>query len=591
MKKNTIIAATLSLVAMSAVPAFAQNGTFKDVPDDHWSYQAVESLAAKKIFLGNGDGTFQGKRSMTRYEMAVIIERMLKMIPDMMPAAAQMPDMSKYASKADLEAAIRNMRPAPVANNGVSDADIKTLQRLSTEYATELKTLGVDLEATKQRLSNLEKRVTKIEEAMMKKPANELQISGDLTLGVRGNFRDKNTSPAFTDYNGFGGNGVSKHILSDTVTIQNLNVDFSKELSNGATAKATLTAGNYLDYVGKLTSLGGGRSLNTTTGLGNTNNVYLTEAYVTTEANTPVLGKTGYVIGRQPVQLTPYTLKSVDNDFYFKNRLNDNGDVYIDGVKGNVKVGIVSVMGIGGRVTQNQYANTLGFANNAPQAVDQLAGAQVKFKVNNVLNLTGTYVSHGLPSGVYRRLDNTSVSGELKVLGRTVYGEYAKADLKDPVTTNASNEAIDASAVVLGNTEKGVMVGYRKIGSGFTAPGAWEHIANIYNPVNLKGGYAQGTLPIANYQVTGLYQDYKKADGSAQRDIKSLRGTITKGQFNLLYDEAEIKTPTKTKLEFMGFVYHPSSDWSLGLQSASTKVGSGSAVKGAVASAQYVVKF
>jgi hypothetical protein len=599
MKKNTVIAATLSLVALSAVPAFAQDGAFRDVPEDHWSYSAVQSLAAKKIFLGNGDGTFQGKRSMTRYEMAVIIERMLKMIPDMMPAAAapEKMDMSKYVTKGDLEAAMRNMKPAP-SNSGVSDADVKTLQRLSKEYETELKTLGVDLEATKQRLSNLEKRVAKLEAAMGDKkmaPAGGLQIGGDLTLGARANAQDKKGNP-FTDYNGFGGIGKDERLLSDTVTIQNLNIDLSKALENGATAKATITVGNYLDYVGKLTGPAGGRSLNTVAGLGNTNNVYLTEAYVTTEANTPIIGKTGYAIGRQPVQLTPYTLKNIDTDFYFYNRLNNEGNVYIDGVKGDFKLGPVTLTGMGGRVTQNQYADTFAVAGAAPLKVDQLGAVQGKFKVSDALHLTGTYVAHGLPGTGVKRIDNTSVGAVIKIAGRTINGEYAKADLKDPVTANPNNKATDVSTQLLGNADKGVMVGYRDIQSGFTAPGSWEHIANIYNPTNIKGAYGKGTLELAGAKISGLFQSYKRSKNTdPKNDVSSLRGTITKGQWNLMLDNAEIKTSTlpsgKTKVEFMGLVYKPSTDWSLGLQSASTKVGTASAVKGAIASAQYTVKF
>ena len=49
-----------------------------DVPKDHWSYEALDYLAKNGIIEGMGDGTFQGNRTMTRYEMAAIVYRALQ---------------------------------------------------------------------------------------------------------------------------------------------------------------------------------------------------------------------------------------------------------------------------------------------------------------------------------------------------------------------------------------------------------------------------------------------------------------------------------------------------------------------------------
>ena len=68
-----------SLVIVLAMPAFAQQAEpFKDVPTDHWAYQAVESLREKGIVIGYPDGYFRGKRTLTRYEFAVALDRALK---------------------------------------------------------------------------------------------------------------------------------------------------------------------------------------------------------------------------------------------------------------------------------------------------------------------------------------------------------------------------------------------------------------------------------------------------------------------------------------------------------------------------------
>jgi hypothetical protein len=51
---------------------------FEDVPRSHWSYECAFSLAARTgLVMGYPDGTFGGKRAMTRYEFGVITARVL----------------------------------------------------------------------------------------------------------------------------------------------------------------------------------------------------------------------------------------------------------------------------------------------------------------------------------------------------------------------------------------------------------------------------------------------------------------------------------------------------------------------------------
>lgn len=51
---------------------------FPDVPDNHWAYEAVSRLAGNDIIQGYEDGKYHGERTMTRYEMAVIIYKALQ---------------------------------------------------------------------------------------------------------------------------------------------------------------------------------------------------------------------------------------------------------------------------------------------------------------------------------------------------------------------------------------------------------------------------------------------------------------------------------------------------------------------------------
>ena len=115
MKKRTLLALA---VAMS-VTAVAAANPFSDVPAKHWAYDSVMKLEKAGIVEGFGDGTFRGDRTMTRYEMAQIIARAMARV-----------DKADAALKAELD-------------------------KLSVEFAQELKNLGVRVTALENQTQNV----------------------------------------------------------------------------------------------------------------------------------------------------------------------------------------------------------------------------------------------------------------------------------------------------------------------------------------------------------------------------------------------------------------------------------------------------
>src|SRR5665811_504102 len=77
----------LVLVLALALPVFAN--PFVDVPLNHWAYDAVQSLAAKGIVIGYPDGTFGGNRTLTRYEFAEAVARVMAYVEGMDFASAE----------------------------------------------------------------------------------------------------------------------------------------------------------------------------------------------------------------------------------------------------------------------------------------------------------------------------------------------------------------------------------------------------------------------------------------------------------------------------------------------------------------------
>jgi len=169
-KASFAFVATLATIGIAS-PVLAQDGMFKDVPNDHWAYQALERLGADKVFIGDPDGSFKGKRSLTRYEMAMVVDRLIRLMDERFVKAPlpefpkpSAPGVSKsdvqdmlgaYAKKSDLDGKADKSALAGLAKQ----SDIDMLRRMAAEFQTELTTLGVDVDKVKKSLDNHEKRI------------------------------------------------------------------------------------------------------------------------------------------------------------------------------------------------------------------------------------------------------------------------------------------------------------------------------------------------------------------------------------------------------------------------------------------------
>lgn len=92
---------------------------FADLPEDHWAFDAVQTLADKGVVVGYEDGLFKGQRHATRYEMAQVVARAM-------------------------------------ANQDKADAQTKQLiHRLSAEFSNELSNLGVRVSALESKIDNV----------------------------------------------------------------------------------------------------------------------------------------------------------------------------------------------------------------------------------------------------------------------------------------------------------------------------------------------------------------------------------------------------------------------------------------------------
>jgi hypothetical protein len=172
---------SLAAVLVLALVAPVVGQPFADVPTNHWAYDAIAELAAKGLVEGFPDGTFKGNQPMTRYEMAMIVARIIariEAIPTPPPPEVR---------RADLDAVRRDLTAA-TGRIAASERTIATLQRLVNEFRAELQALGVRVTALEEELSALRARldntrITGLFDANYIAPITGLTLAGTPLVG------------------------------------------------------------------------------------------------------------------------------------------------------------------------------------------------------------------------------------------------------------------------------------------------------------------------------------------------------------------------------------------------------------------------
>ncbi len=151
--------------AFSISQAHAQAAPFLDTPTNHWAYESVQDLAKRGIVIGYPDGTYGGKRPMTRYEFAVAIERALLTIDAMVKAQAGGP-----------------VAPGTPPATALTQDQLNEVQALIDKFRPELDTIQADLKTAQDNIDALRADVLDT-----KALANKAQATADNSYGVGAN--------------------------------------------------------------------------------------------------------------------------------------------------------------------------------------------------------------------------------------------------------------------------------------------------------------------------------------------------------------------------------------------------------------------
>jgi hypothetical protein len=154
------IAGILLAVFMLGLTLPALASPFSDLPADHWATKAVELLAEKGLVEGYPDGTFKGDRATTRYEVAMIVARLVAYLEKEKPQVTQQ--------------------------------DLDAIRQLVNEYKDELDAMGVRMKNVEDTLADLQARVKKLE---------AIQVSGAFeTRFYTGNVPSTNIGQPLTPF-------------------------------------------------------------------------------------------------------------------------------------------------------------------------------------------------------------------------------------------------------------------------------------------------------------------------------------------------------------------------------------------------------
>jgi hypothetical protein len=580
-------------LAVAAVAVSHAQAPFADVPKDHWAYEAVNTLAQRGIVIGYPDGTFGGKREMTRYEFAVAVSRMLPQVEQYVkdqvaaasPKAAPAPDLSNLASKDDLKGLL-------------TKEDFDTISKLVDQFAPELKMLQVDVAGIRRDIQSLTTRVSAIESEL-----DRVKISGEMNAIGRGSSIQSGSLSRKVYPTDIDGRNLNRtdNLLDPAQVYFDTDLNLKLRVNKGVYANTTLSIGN---YIGGFASAPRATFPYGQAGNGS-NNAEITpwKAYISAPVKAPILGDVQIEAGKTGIKFTPYTLRLQDYDSYTNITKTDNGEYVISGLKGRFNLGGFHLTAYAGTHGADDTASgmplfitanftprpqnplnetSLALFPGLPSAVVELrqsAGLHATTSLFGKNNIGLTYITAGTNDSTY--YDGTSV---VPVTRAEIYGANAKLKLFKGIGFSgefASSVLTDASGSAQGGsvwpTDKHnaydgrftkefgsleLMAGYRQIDPFFGAPGDWGHIGSWKNPTNIKGFVSTAELEVSSkLTLTGGFDDY----ASVVRGVNTQAPSVTALGSSALGNALDSSDDTKFQHITAGLKYDVTGATSLNL--------------------------
>jgi len=549
------------LGAAVAMPAMAQDN-FPDVPENHWAYEALANMKRDGLLVGYPDGLYRGGRPASRYELAVAIHATYQKLKGMYDGlSGQIDSLSSAldgkADKADLQS-LRDALDALKADLDGMKAwgdDIEALKKLTSTFEKELASMGVDVEAMKKDIGDLQDRVEKLEK---RKPA--VDIHGTVDLMTINGYGDDDNYGLTVDgrFTGVGRGAYAYDVVPMTRDFSVLHegaLTLTGTNDEGPTWKATLVTGNMIgdNALGNQSELGYGGFMESE------QSVYLQEFLVKFDTSLAGQGFSAEV-GRIGYQISDYILKRPDTTPYFANERWDNGNWMFDGAKLGFGMGGGKLNVFGGRligdvagvdsalqpmylggppVDDDYYPAGRQPMENGVYKMDQIMGLHLNLPFGETVTANLAYLwmtSNAEGYDYVPPVDRFEVwGGDLKINLNpiTLSAGYAASIVRiNDNTVNDENNTAWYAKLGYATDNWGISGGYREIENRFDAPGDWGRVGTFWNPVGHKGFMADLWFNLGdNLKLTVAGEMYEGIDDyegllSTEDEVKRLVGEL-----------------------------------------------------------------
>jgi len=560
MKRSSKLALSLVLTVGASMQAMAQDN-FPDAPANHWAYEALGRMKADGLLVGYPDGLYRGTRPASRYELAVAMNAVYTHLKTMIDGMQGQLDLLKGINPQDiqnLKDAVAKLQDQINAMKGWGD-DIAALKRATEEFDKELRSLGVDVEAMKKDLGDLQSRVSALEK---KKPA--VEISGDVNFFAVSTNAGKDQTFGLTQdgrREGYSGN-VGVGLFHDLSFLHEAAFTIAGTNETGPKWKGTFVVSDMLGgqaFGSQSTFASGGLTQSFQQG---PEDVYVQDLTVRWDVN--VIGLSfNAEAGRVAYKLNPYVLRRPDTQSYYDNERWNDGKYRFDGAIFGFNFGSAKLHVYGGNTSnllsvdgvdlnplvignnRTAFGNSEGIFGTNNQNInstsgllstmDKAAGANLSFGLgsNGHINLDYLVLDqeerNSTGGGSFDNLLNTGGANRDAVYGADAEFGFGRLKIsgafhKSELTANESainahdNQAWNAN-VGYSSGKVGIWGGYREVDNDYFAPGDWGRLGIVQNPANIKGWQAGAHLDLSNVirlTATGEWDKGQESEGAAQ---------------------------------------------------------------------------
>jgi polyhydroxyalkanoate synthesis regulator phasin len=548
MKRTVKYALSAVLATAIVVPAIAQDN-FPDVPENHWAYEALGRLKKDGILVGFPDGKYRGARPATRYELAIAINAAYTKLKDLTEdldkqIAALSAKLDGKANQSDIDDVKKGLEDLKSQLGGISGyaSDIADLKKLSDKFEKELASIGVDVDELKKNLSDLDKRVTALENKKL-----PVDIHGDLNALVLGGYSTNGTFGITVDGRPTGVGrgsyaGVPSGVNRDLTVLHEVGLELDSTNTTGPKWKIVGAAGNMIGTGSGANAPFGSQNstlAGTPFGEGSAAAIYFQNFELMLDEKVGGLNFSAD-LGRVGFKVSPYIFQRPDTTPYFTNDRWDNGEYSIDGGVLGFNIGAAKLSVVAGRASAEATSNgvmfqslTAGTTGVSPYligtssptqgllaagTVDQMLGGTLMVPILGHSSVNVSYLlldsntNTVTPSGAANRV--AVYGGDLKLngvlpFGISAAGGYSRTDVMENGSKVISGHNQRATGELAWEKDQyGLKGGYRYIEPNYAAPGDWGRIGLWWNPTDIKGPVAEGYFNFSKtlgLKATGEY--------------------------------------------------------------------------------------